>query len=98
MVTTIEETRCAEHGLRLCSMCAPNCGPVPSPPAGRALTPKQKRDAVERLLAAWQAKPDLRLGQLLVVACEHRTPPLPLFAVEDADLVAIVEAFAGRRA
>lgn len=28
-MTTIEEARCAEHGLRLCSMCSPNCGPMP---------------------------------------------------------------------
>lgn len=75
----------------------PDCARYASPPAGRALTPEQKRDAVERLLVAWEARPDLRLGQLLVVACEHRTPPRPLFAVEDADLVAYVEAFAGRR-
>lgn len=58
---------------------------------GRALTPEAKRAVVERILRAWLAKPDLRLGQLLVSSCERVTPPLPLFSVEDEALAGVVE-------
>lgn len=69
-----------------------------SPPTGRAMTPEQKRAAVERLLAAWEARPDLRLGQLVHHALRSEAPLAWLQSVEDADLVAILEAYAGRRA
>lgn len=71
---------------------------LPSPPVGRAMTPEQKRDAVERILAAWQARPDLRLGQLIFHALQSEAPTAWLQNVEDTEIVAIVEAFAGRRA
>lgn len=58
----------------------------------RAITSEQKRAVVERLLAAWEHAPTLRLGQLVTAACESMTPvPHPVFAVEDYRLVAEVE-------
>jgi hypothetical protein len=39
--------------------------PTPNLP-GRALTPEQKRAVIERVLAAWEANPQQRLGQLFV--------------------------------
>jgi hypothetical protein len=32
---------------------------------GRALTPEQKRAIIERVLAAWEAHPQQRLGQFI---------------------------------
>jgi hypothetical protein len=60
-------------------------------PPGRAITDEQKRAVVERLLAAWQRRPELRLGQLLVAG----TPGYDVFYVEDADLVRSAERLAG---
>lgn len=61
---------------------------------GRAVTYGMKRAVLGRLLRAWDAAPALRLGQLLVAACERQTPPLSLFAVEDERLASMVEAMA----
>lgn len=58
---------------------------------GRAITPEAKRAVVERLLRAWLAAPHLRLGQLLIAACEHRARPVDPFHVEDESLAALVE-------
>ena len=69
----------------------------PSMRAGRALTPEQKRAAVERIFAAWQAKSDLRLGQLIYHALQSEAPTAWLQNVDDAEIVAIVEAFAKRK-
>lgn len=60
---------------------------------GRAHTPEQKRAIVDRILRAWIAAPDLRLGQLLANACEPS--PTPLFYVEDASLATLAERQAG---
>lgn len=59
---------------------------------GRAVTYEAKRAIMARLLRAWDAAPALRLGQLLVTACERHDPPLPLFAAEDERLANMVEA------
>lgn len=56
-------------------------------PAGRALTDEQKRAVMERLLAAWQKRPALRLGQMLEAANGIGN----LFYREDEDLVQDVE-------
>lgn len=61
----------------------------PTPP-GRALTPVQKRELVERLLVAWQQAPYLRLGQLLNLGVDD------LQNIEDDDLVAAAERAAAR--
>lgn len=72
---------------------------------GRALTPQQKRAAVERLYAAWLAKSDLRLGQLIAIAThEHNTENgaaslasmFDPFYVEDEPLIAAAERMARR--
>ena len=59
---------------------------------GRAETPEQKRAVVERILAAWEKSPTLRLGQLIENA-RYRVPgPKPdLFNIEDEALVIAVE-------
>jgi hypothetical protein len=51
---------------------------------GRAETPEQKRAIVERLLAAWLAKPTLRLGQMIDNAGFRAATAL--FYVEDEAL------------
>lgn len=60
-----------------------------TPPKGRAATPEAKREIVERLLAAWEKAPQLRLGQLIVAATQGRR----LFHVEDEALAEALEAF-----
>ena len=62
---------------------------------GRALTPEAKRAVVERILRAWLAKPDLRLGQLLYHALIQFDPRCEVRAAEDETLTAAVELFAG---
>lgn len=59
---------------------------------GRAQTPEQKREVVERLLASWLAIPELRLGQLIVNAMQAAAPfyGADLFYVEDRKLLAQV--------
>jgi hypothetical protein len=61
----------------------------------RALTPTAKRDVIEALFAAWCAKPEQRLGQLIVNATTS-TGTWRLFYAEDADLVADITEFASR--
>lgn len=65
--------------------------PTPDLP-GRALTPEQKRAIIERVLAAWEASPQLRLGQLIVNTL-GRNPahPVSLFFVEDEALAELME-------
>lgn len=61
---------------------------------GRALTSEQKRDVVERILAAWEKAPALRLGQLLMHAARMEDPLMPLIAAEDEWLANAVTLFA----
>ena len=64
---------------------------------GRAITPEQKRAIIERILAAWEKKPALRLGQLLMHAVRAEDPLMPLIAAEDEWLADAVEKFAEDR-
>jgi hypothetical protein len=62
-------------------------------PRGRAVSPDQKRAAIERLLSVWQASHHQRLGQLIVNACgEH-----DLFSLEDDELLELLETFPKRK-
>ena len=58
---------------------------------GRALTPEAKRAVVERILRAWLAKPDLRLGQMIEAARDRYAPLTDLFHLEDEALAEAVE-------
>ena len=53
------------------------------------MTPEQKRAVTERILAAWIERPDLRLGQTLVVAAERAKADL--FFVPDSEIAEMVE-------
>jgi hypothetical protein len=55
----------------------------------RALTPEQKREILDRILAAWLAVPKMRLGQLITCATRGRD----VFSDEDYPLVTEVEAY-----
>lgn len=57
---------------------------------GRAVTPNQKRAAIERIYAAWLKAPEQRLGQLLGNACRGGMRPT-LFYREDEPLADAVE-------
>lgn len=57
----------------------------------RAITADQKRAIVEQLLAAWEKRPGLRLGQLLMNAASGVAP---VYYIEDDALAEAVEAFA----
>lgn len=62
----------------------------------RAATYAKKRLVLERLLAAWEALPEYRLGQLLFCALDEigtGDPGNVLFDIEDLGLVRDVEAF-----
>ena len=65
---------------------------------GRALTPTDKRHAVEALLNAWLSQPHQRLGQLIVNAMGTDDSKLgqKLFYAEDAELLASITEFASR--
>lgn len=65
--------------------------PTPDLP-GRALTPEQKRAIIERVLVAWEAHPQQRLGQLIVNTL-GRNPAHheSLFFVEDEALAELLE-------
>lgn len=70
---------------------------------GRAYTRSQKRRMLARrmlarLLRAWDAAPDLRLGQFLVnaVTPPGSEPAALIFYVEDERLCELAEAFAHR--
>lgn len=60
---------------------------------GRAFTDEQKRAVLERIYASWVAKPDMRLGQLIVAALPAVNAKLDttLFYIEDEKLVAALE-------
>lgn len=60
-----------------------------SVPKGRAFTPEEKKQILNRILAVWVSVPDMRLGQLIV--CSQYT--VDTFYVEDQKLVENVEAF-----
>lgn len=66
---------------------------------GRAVNSEQKRAVIERILSAWEKKPALRLGQLLVNASDlgltESEPGIPLFFAEDDWLVEACEKFGG---
>lgn len=59
--------------------------------SGRADTPDKKRAIIGRVLAAWLARPELRLGQL--IDCAQTGQLVSLFMVEDADLVEWIDEF-----
>jgi hypothetical protein len=63
---------------------------------GRAQTPQQKREVMEKLLAAWLKAPELRLGQLVDNAMYLCAGSRTLFYVEDTFLVEIVEDFTNK--
>lgn len=63
---------------------------------GRALTPNEKRQVIERLYAVWLAMPTLRLGQL-VMGVAHTVGRSDPFYVEDRALVEAAEDFAKRK-
>jgi uncharacterized protein YihD (DUF1040 family) len=68
-------------------------------PPGRAFTTAQKRELVERLLAAWQRSPHQRLGQFIsnaAHAASHEGRSVDLFQVEDDLFALMVENFAKR--
>lgn len=54
---------------------------------GRAVTPHDKREIIERLAAVWEKHPSLRLGQLLMNVCEGAS----LYVIEDYPLMKKVE-------
>lgn len=56
-------------------------------PYGRAVTPHDKREIIERLAVVWEKNPCLRLGQLLMNACDG---PF-LYNIEDYPLMKRVE-------
>ncbi len=59
---------------------------------GRADTPEQKREVVERLLRCWEAHPAARLGQLILNALPAHVEPVPyLYNVEDFVLIKMLE-------
>lgn len=53
----------------------------------RALTPEQKKEITDRLLAAWLRTPELRLGQLIFVVTGGRD----IFFDEDFSLLEEIE-------
>lgn len=62
------------HGERL---------PIPQ----RAISAKQKRDVMERILKVWEENPEMRLGQLLI------NSGASIFYAEDFSLAETVEDF-----
>lgn len=63
---------------------------TPAPP-GRAITELQKRAALKRLLSAWLANPQQRLGQLITNATHGELAPL-FYLEDDAFLRALERA------
>ena len=58
----------------------------------RAITPEQKRLVMERVLAAWNESPQLRLGQLIDGVIHWCKKPGPdLYYIEDTDLAELLE-------
>lgn len=65
---------------------------TPEPIQGRALTPEAKRVIMERILVAWEQRPEFRLGQLIVNAIDRNPAhPLSLFFLEDEELAELLE-------
>lgn len=54
---------------------------------GRAYESDMKRQVLDRIFEVWSENPDMRLGQLLMIACGDRD----LFYVEDHHLADIAE-------
>lgn len=53
---------------------------------GRAITPEQKQEVINRLHALWETYPELRLGQLLLNAFRF-----DFYRVEDFELIEMLE-------
>lgn len=68
---------------------------------GRALSDDDKEEIMARLLAAWKAVPEQRLGQLLGNALGQERPHQQLrerlLLIEDQVLTRVVERFANER-
>ena len=60
---------------------------------GRAQTPEQKHALLDRLYAAWQQVPELRLGQLVFSATDGQD----IFPIEDETLIQTIEEWADER-
>lgn len=58
---------------------------------GRALTPEQKRELIERLYAAWCRQPEQRLGQF--VSNSLGIAGFGFFYAEDSELVEACESW-----
>lgn len=58
---------------------------------GRANTPEEKKQVIDRLYYAWLSVPDLRLGQFLECAKPKNLDDL--FYIEDNDLANHIEKF-----
>ncbi len=63
------------------------------PPMGRAITPDQKAETIERILHVWFRFPEMRLGQLLVNANFYLNRSSDLFSIEDEALAEKCEQF-----
>lgn len=63
---------------------------------GNALTEQERREVVERLLAAWAKFPKLSLGQFLIQATEHvwDRPVVPVMYQPDHELAEQAEKYA----
>lgn len=66
----------------------------------RAMTDEQKRQVMERILAAWIKSPKQRLGQIIMNAVQVGSPAWwtshDLFACEDETIADVIEAFVAR--
>lgn len=62
---------------------------------GRAMTPTQKREVLERVLLAWERVPEQRLGQLITNAfgAPQNDGAANLFYVEDVALAEGLERY-----
>lgn len=58
---------------------------------GRAVSSHDKREIIERLFVVWEEHPGLRLGQLLMNACDGAA----FYMTEDYPLMKLVENFYG---
>ncbi len=59
---------------------------------GRANTPAEKRQIIERLLAVWQKHPELRLGQLIIaLGYGSARSGTSIFYVEDEEFLRRIE-------
>ncbi len=60
---------------------------------GRALTPELKAQVLQRIQAAWNEVPHLRLSQFLHSATVLQNPGRDIFYVEDEELCEELEAY-----